>query len=541
MWRRVMSEDQQSQCSDAAALVGIAGRSTVGSLFLAQVRLHPNRIALEDAQYRRSYAELNDRVNRAASVLASLGIGRSDRVAILSENRSEYIEVQLAGAKLAAINACQNWRLSPLELRHCIELVSPKVLLVSPRHASKLSEVALAGIEVIAFGPDWERRLTTADAQERPNIAEPEDPLLILYTSGTTGLPKGAILTHRCELARAMVVSFDLGLRPGNNNLCWPPLYHMGGTEPALYTLMTGGRVIVVDGFLPEIIAEKIETEVFEWVSIMPGTLAALTEVLERRGSKPLGVTYCGVMADLSPPHEVERMAELLDADFCNCFGATETGTPPLSGRPLIKGAAGDLGKGPSLFTEIRLVDENDADVPDGEPGELAMRGPTLFSGYWRNEAATMSDFRNGWFHMGDLFRRRPDGLYDFVDRAKYMIKSGGENIYPAEIERVLVGHPAVADAVVVRKKDDRWGEIPVALVVANGPNLDLGELRERCRHALAGYKQPKEILIVPAEIITRSTTGKVQRKALEIWVAEKVGGDGAPATLAEQRAKTDR
>ncbi len=447
MWRRVMSEDLQSQCSDSAALVGIAGRSTVGSLFLTQVRLHPNRIALEDAQYRRSYADLNDRVNRVASVLASLGVGRGDRVAILSENRSEYIEVQLAGAKLAAINACQNWRLSPMELRHCIELVSPKVLLVSPRHAGKLSEVALAGIEVIAFGPDWERRLTTANAQECPNVAEPEDPLLILYTSGTTGLPKGAILTHRCELARAMVVSFDLGLQPGNNNLCWPPLYHMGGTEPALYTLLTGGRVIVVDGFLPEIIAEKIETEVFEWVSIMPGTLAALTEVLERRGSKPLGVTYCGVMADLSPPHEVERMAELLDADFCNCFGATETGTPPLS---------------------------------------------------------------------------------------------GGENISPAEIERVLVGHPLVADAVVVRKKDDRWGEIPVALVVANGPNLDLGELRERCRHALAGYKQPKEILIVPADIITRSTTGKVQRKALEDWVAEKAGSDGAPPPLSEQRAKTD-
>jgi fatty-acyl-CoA synthase len=149
------------------------------------------------------------------------------------------------------------------------------------------------------------------------------------------------------------------------------------------------------------------------------------------------------------------------------------------------------------------------------------MRGPTLFSGYWRNEAATESDFRNGWFHMGDLFRRRPDGFYDFVDRAKYMIKSGGENIYPAEIERVLVGHPDVADAVVVRKKDDRWGEIPVALVVANREGLDVAELRARCRSELAGYKQPKEIRIVAADIITRSTTGKVQRKALEALVAD--------------------
>ncbi len=515
---------------DAASLASRAGRLTVGSLFVGQVRLYPQRIALEGDGRRWSYAALNDRVNRVASAFSAAGVGRGDRVAILSENRTEYLEAQLACAKLGAIAACQNWRLSATELDHCLGLVSPTLLLVSPRHATKLAGLALPGMEVVEFGPAWERRLAAASAAEPPEVATPEDPLLILYTSGTTGLPKGAVLTHRSELARCQAMPFDLGLRPGSNNLCWPPLFHMGSTEPALYALLTGGRVIVIDGFKPEDIAERIETEVFPWVSIMPGTLAPLIEVLERRGTRPKGLVTCGVMADLSAPHEVERVAALLDADFCNCFGSTETGTPPLSGRPLPRGRVGDLGKTPSILSDIRLVDAEDRDVPDGTPGELAMRGPTLFSGYWQNDRATREDFRNGWFHMGDLFRRRPDGLYDFVDRAKYLIKSGGENIYPAEIERVIVAHPDVTDAVVVRRRDERWGEVPVALVVSTNEHLDKAELVQLCRRDLAGYKQPKEIRLVPANRITRSTSGKVQRAALEAWVAETSASTGAGA-----------
>lgn len=521
----------------SSQLVQRAGQVTVGSLFLSQSRLFPSRIALEGDGRRWSYAELNDRVNRVVTTLAAIKVGHGDRVAILSENRTEYLEVQLACAKLGAVAACQNWRLSPTEIAYCLALVSPKVIFASPRHAAKLGTASLDGAEVITFDERWERQLQNAPADEPPGVAAPEDLLLILYTSGTTGLPKGAVLTHRSEIARCQAMPFDLGLRPGSNNLCWPPLYHMGASEPALYALLTGGRVIVIDGFRPDDIAEKIETEILPWVSIMPGTLAPMIEALERRGSRPRGLGLCGVMADLSAPHEVERIATLLGTDFCNCFGSTETGTPPLSGQVLRQGIASDLGKGPSVFTEIRLVDADDRDVPDGSTGELAMRGPTLFSGYWQNDKATLEDFRNGWFHMGDLFRRRDDGLYDFVDRAKYLIKSGGENIYPAEIERVIVAHPDVTDAVVVRRRDDRWGEVPVALVVSTNPDLDKAELAARCRRNLAGYKQPKEIRIVPADRITRSTSGKVQRAALEAWVAETSDPPASAAGRHDERS----
>ena len=507
----------------AESLVRSAAASTIGSMFAAQVRLHPARIAIQDGDRRLTYALFGDRVNRAASALAKLGIVRGDRVAILSENRVEYIELQFACAKLGAIAACQNWRLSSVEIRYCLELVGPKVVFVSPRHSGKLNDILLSRTILIEFGSEWERRIAAADPAEPMSPTEPEDPLLILYTSGTTGMPKGAVLSHRCELYRSFIVPFDLGQRPGDTNLCWPPLYHMGGTEPAMQALITGGRVIVMDGFDAPRIADTLLRERFGWLSVMPGTLARLIEELEKRDRPPVGVTACGVMPDLIPPHEIQRLTSLLGADFCNCFGATETGTPPMSGAWLKGGELPvDLAKTPSIGTEIRLVDEEDADVPDGIAGELAMRGPSLFSGYWRNEEATASDFRNGWFHMGDLFRRRPDGRYDFVDRAKYLIKSGGENIYPAEIERVLVSHPKVADAVVVRRKDAQWGEVPIALVVARDPTLETAELAARCRDSLARYKQPREIRLVPYERITRSTTGKVQRKALEAWVAEE-------------------
>ena len=515
--------------ASAQVLVGLAAASTVGSLFAAQARISPAKVAIEDGDIRLTYAALNDAANRAANMLARCGVVRGERVAVLSENRAEYLVLQIACAKLGAILACQNWRLSAGELQHCLDLVSPRAVIVSPRHAAKMRDVAIGDAATVEFGPEWEIALRAA-ADRDPTVAvSPEDALFILYTSGTTGLPKAAVLSHRAELARTLVMPQDLGMRGGDTNLCWPPLYHMGGTEPALHSLLTGGRVIVQDGFDPARIAETLMRESFGWLSIMPGAVGALIAALEKNNMPPQGIGACGVMPDLVAPHEIARVTALLGAPYCNTFGATETGTAPLSGNRIAPGVVpNDLAKSPSPASEIRLVDETDNDVPDGEIGELAMRGPTLFSGYWNDDAATAADFRGGWFHMGDLFRRRTDGRYDYVDRSKYLIKSGGENIYPAEIERVLLADPRVVDAVVVRRKDERWGEVPVALVVTRDANLDPGELSQQCRAALAGYKQPKEIRLVGAERIARSTTGKIQRRALEDWVAAGNAGLGA-------------
>ena len=174
------------------------------------------------------------------------------------------------------------------------------------------------------------------------------------------------------------------------------------------------------------------------------------------------------------------------------------------------------LAKVQSAFCEVRLVAPDGAEVPDGTPGEMTLRGPTLFSGYFAAAAANAEEFRGGWFHMGDVFVRHPDGTLDFVDRRKYLIKSGGENIYPAEIERAILALPGVSDAAVVRRADARWGEVPVAFVVRSDPALDEAAVLAACRGRIAGYKLPKSVLFITDAELPRSTSGKVQRHLLE-------------------------
>jgi acyl-CoA synthetase (AMP-forming)/AMP-acid ligase II len=503
-----------------------ASLSTVGSLFRDRARLDPDRPAIAAAGRTFTYRQIDDRVNRAAEVLRGFGIARGDRVAILSENRPEYLELELACAKLGAILACQNWRLAAPELRHCVTLVSPSLVIVSERHAGLLARAEVGAIPAICLGHDLEERLARAEGRECEIVAEPEDGLLILYTSGTTGLPKGAIISHRAELARYLVYYADLGLRPDDTCLGWPPFFHMAGTEPALAALVFGGKVIVVDGFRPDEIAFHVGRERLGHLVLMPGMIEPLIVELKAHSVKPAGVALCGAMADLVPAHQIAEITTLLGAPFLNSFGSTETGVPPASGNVIAVGEAPTrLSKRQNAFCEIRLVDDEDREVPVGTPGELAFRGPTVFSGYWAAPETNAKEFRGGWFHMGDMFVRKADRSLDFVDRRKYMIKSGGENIYPAEIERVLLADSRVADAVVVRRPDPRWGEVPVAVVARKDDTLGSAELQHRCRAELAGYKQPKEIVFVALAELPRSTTGKIQRHEVEAWLRRRETG----------------
>ena len=423
----------------------------------------------------------------------------------------------------------QNWRLSPSELSHCIRLVEPKLLLASQRHAERLPPNApqrwVFGAEYEALlersTPDGSRAL---EDDEGPEVSA-EDALLILYTSGTTGLPKGAVLSHRAEIVRNLVVRAEFGIAPEDTFAAWSPLYHMGAAECSLGALMCGGKVITIDGFDAVRLADVVEQEQLGWLLLMPGMVGTFAAELERRAIQPRGVKLCGVMADLVPPAEIARITRLLGAPYANTFGATETGCPPCSSNRIPIGVAPSrLSKQQSPFCEIRLVDPDDREVPDGAPGELCIRGPTLFSGYHRNDETNTQDFRGGWFHMGDVFVRNPDGTLDFVDRVKYLIKSGGENIYPAEIERVILQDERVLDCAVVRKAEPKWGEIPVAFVARHTENLEAADIYRRCRRELAGYKQPKEIYFVAASELPRSASGKIQRHELEKRLAPAAG-----------------
>ncbi|MEM7189663.1 MAG: AMP-binding protein, partial [Pseudomonadota bacterium] len=242
--------------------------------------------------------------------------------------------------------------------------------------------------------------------------------------------------------------------------------------------------------------------------------------VRARGGVTVKGVGCTGAMADLVPRAHLLELTEMLDAPFVNSFGSTETGIPPCSASLIWPGDTDfSLSKRQSSYCQLRLLDPDGNDVPDGEPGEVAVRGPTIFSGYWNAPETNAKDFKDGWFRLGDLFRRNPDRTYDFVDRAKYMIKSGGENINPAEIERVLLADPRIADAIIVKAKDERWSEVPVAFVAKEDDSLTEGDVMALCRENLAGYKRPREVRFIQVEDLPRSTSGKIQRHLMEGWV----------------------
>ncbi len=501
--------------------IAAAGLSVTG-LFCQQVALGPARPALLEGGVVRTYAELGRRVDRVAGLLARHGVGRGDRVAVLSENRSEYLELMLAAAQLGAIIACQNWRQSEAELSHCIGLAEPRLLLTSPRFVGQAALGRDAGT-VLTFGPSYDDAVAASAAPPPDPAVHGEDGLLILYTSGTTGLPKGALISQRALVARTMINCVDLG-RVMFAERCfpaWAPLFHMASADMALGTLLCGGSVALFDGFEPEALAALAATEPLGHLTLMPGTIERMAEAMERTGRLPRGITTIGAMPDLVPRAQLERIMAVLDAPYRNTFGSTETGTPPAGCGLLHPGRLpARLSKQQSSFCEIRLLDDEGRDVPDGEPGALAMRGPSLFSGYWNDAAATAESFAGGWYHMGDVFVRNPDATLDFVDRRKYLIKSGGENIYPAELERLLLASPRVTDAVVVRQPDPRWGEVPVAVVVPADPALSPEDVLGLCRGQVANYKLPKGVRLVTEADLPRSTTGKIKRHEVEAMLA---------------------
>ena len=500
------------------AQIGAAcGIGTVGTLFSACAELHARRVAIEYRDRAMTYGELLDRVTRLTAMLAARGLRRGDRIGLLSRNRPEYLEVELAAANLGVITACLNWRLSGRELAYCIELVSPKLLIVEADLAVGLPSSAKTS-PVLEIGPEYEGELARQDGRAPPSVAQPEDGLVILYTSGTTGLPKGAVISHRAMVMRALVFASELGIAPHDSFVAWAPLFHMASTDHALATLLRGGMVVVVDGFQLEPLLTAVSRHHVGWLVLIPGMVEAFVDGLQAQRVKAKGVRVCGAMADLVPPHSIAAVTGLLQAPYLNSFGSTETGLPPATRALITPGEVPTrLSKRQNAFCEVKLVDSSDNEVTPGEPGELAIRSPTLFSGYWQTEETNTRDFRGGWFHMGDVFRRNEDGSLDFVDRAKYMIKSGGENIYPAEIERVLLSDRRITEVAVVRAADTKWGEVPVAFVACRDDGRPTeAELADLCRRELAGYKRPREFRFIEFAEFPRSTSGKVQRHELE-------------------------
>lgn len=526
------------QIENQAAHLAASRRLTVGDLLAKAARAHGDDPALvgETAD---TYAELNGRVNRLATALEARGIGYGDRVAVISENRTEYAEILYAGARLGAMVATQNWRLEKPELIHCLNVAEPAVVFVSGAHDAKRSWLADMAqdplvVSIDGTGDALEYDGLLSEGRDDPPTPEPpvtpEDGLAVLYTSGTTGLPKGAVISHRAFIARAQVSPFP---HSGPDYVAWAPMFHMISVEPLFGTAIDGGTYYVIDGFeLEDILARHREAAATQ-VQLLPSTVGPVIEYArdhEWNVEDYEAVKYVGAMPDLVAPDKIAEVTALFDAEFINSFGSTETGAPPATGNAIPPGVAPDdrtLSKVESPMCDVRLVDTEWNDVEPGEVGEMAIRGPTLFSGYLDNPEANAADFNDGWFRMGDMFVRNDDGTLDFVDRRKYLIKTGGENVYPAEIEQALMSHPDVSEAIAVRVPDDRWGEVPKAYVARHeGAECTAEDLLDHLDGRIARYKLPHYVEFVDDAKFPRSTTGKIVRPAVEDWpvsAAERV------------------
>ena len=300
---------------------------TVADLLRKQAVVRRDAPAIQDAQGVLSFGQLDGWACRIAQALLARGVGVGDRIAVLAENRREYIGLQLAAAKIGAIVACLNWRLADGEAAHCLGLVSPRLVFVSQRHAEVLARIGWADCPVIGLDAEFDGLLAGRSETDPAPEVDAEQGLVILYTSGTTGLPKGAVISQRAMVARAMCFAAEYGITAEHAYVAWSPLFHMAATDFSLATLMLGGKVIVHDGLDIDRLCATIEHETIGWLVAMPGMIDLLIEGLKRHRTRPRGVRLVGAMADLVPLQQIAELTGLLGAPYINSFGATETET----------------------------------------------------------------------------------------------------------------------------------------------------------------------------------------------------------------------
>ena len=472
-----------------------------------------------------TYAEMATRAVALAHGLSERGVGRGDVVGLLSYNCPEFLETVFAANHLGAIAMPINWRLAPPEVRYILEhsraraLVCGESLLDVADEATTGIESSLVRVSISSSGPDgWlalgELRASPSGPAHVPAAAD--DLHRLMYTSGTTGRPKGVMITHANLAWKNLAHIVEFGFTKDDLGLACGPLYHVGALDLTTTSLVAAGATTIIHrAFEAADVVDEIERSRVTTVWLAPAMVNAIMALpdLDQRDLSSVRVVING--GEKMPIPLIERIQRTFpSAWFADAYGLTET----VSGdtfldRDSIVTKLGSVGR-PCLYLELDVWDEERRSVPAGERGEIVMRGPKVFAGYWRDPDATAAAFAGGWFHTGDVGVRDEDGYLYIVDRLKDMIVSGGENIAGSEVERVLYEHESVLEVAVVGRPDDRWGEVPVAFVVLRPEATATAEtLLEHCRGQLARYKVPKEITFL--EALPRNPSGKVLKREL--------------------------
>lgn len=483
-----------------------------------------DRPALVDATTSRvtTYARMFHHARLLATHLASLEVGRGDRVGVLAQNSPALVEVMLACARLGAIFVPLNTRLGTEEIVALMGDADARAFVIDGHHPDLL-------VSVLRYMPPAQRRIFLGDPadsgdsvpyaavlesstpHDAPVAAGENDPFIICYTGGSTGTPKGAVLSHRSVLANAMNTIVGWGLREDDVALIATPLYHTGGLNVLMTPLMVmGGCNVIVQDFVPDRIFEIVEEHQVTWVFMVP----SMFRMMMKRSlwqEADLSTVRHFVTGGAPCPRDIYEAFEAKGKPFRMGYGLTEAGPNNFHLDPRTSLAKpGAVGK-PLPFVEILIDDGMGQDAPSGQVGELLIRGPHLFKEYWWRPESTAEVLIDGWLRTGDLARKDEDGDVTIVGRMKEMFISGGENVYPTEVEEILLRHPAVEDAAVVGIPSDRWGEVGLAAVVLMpGRSSTEDHLRNFCRDRIARYKVPARVVFV--DELPRTGAGKVDR-----------------------------
>ncbi len=504
----------------------------LGEMLKMNARKYPRTICLMDAERRYTFPETNARVNRLAHALRGLGLEKGDRVSALLENCIEFVELYLAAAKLGLVVNPINFRLVGPEVEYIVTHAESRAFVVHDAFGDTvdgiragLSDIPADRYVVVGQPRDgyvsFEALLEQGEDTEPEADVRPADPWILLYTSGTTGKPKGVVRSHESYVAFYLINAVDFDFRPGDMVLNIMPLCHVNTTYFTFNHTYIGASTYVhpAQGFDPRELLRVIERSRATFLSLIPTHYALMLAIPEPERQR-YDVSSMKKLLCSSAPARVEHKKAIMrwfeGVALYEGYGSTEAGivTTLFPHEQLAK--PGSIGKESLGTDQVKILDEDKKPVPRGEIGELYSRGPMLFDEYFKAPEQTAAAHAGEWFSAGDMAYQDEDGYYFLVDRKHNMIISGGENVFPSEVENALSEHPGVLDVAVIGVPDPKWGErIHAVVIPKEGATLDPDELKTFCRERLAGFKVPKGYALIDPEQMPRTATGKILHRVL--------------------------
>jgi acyl-CoA synthetase (AMP-forming)/AMP-acid ligase II len=492
---------------------------TVYDLISRNARIFARREALVSDTLRLDFFKLLNYINELSFSLNKFGLQKGDRIAVLSQNCFEFFLLYGAAARIGAVMLPINWRLSSPEVEYILSDGRPRFLFVGPDFRSSIRELKprVPFIErAFAFGAsdgELESFSTLLGAEGAlPEVEiSPNDPYLIIHTAAVAGKPRGATLSHGNIIACTLQHMAVMGLREEDSYLHLLPLFHIADLALSFSVMHAGGKNVLMAKFDPENALQLMEKERITTIGEFPPMLGMLLEKLE---GKNYDISSLKHVSGIDHPSNIDKLKEKAKAEFWIGFGQSETtGMVTVCAHTEKPGSAGKEGP----LVKVKLVDDLNREVPVGTPGEICVRGPLVFMGYWNLEEDTRYTFRNGWHHTGDIGRLDENGYLWYVKRKaeKELIKPGGENVYPAEVETAILEHPEVAEVSVIGVRDREWGEaVKAVCVLKPGSSLSPQALIEFVASRIARFKKPKYLDFVPA--LPKAQGGTIDREKVK-------------------------